>query len=126
MERARAFYKLSFNNISKVVWVVGTGRGRQDGDSITSLPASRTWHTWVPWEDGLGLEQLWSPLAKYLHECSCCANHRMVDINGKSLLLTNQAGITAGKCHALGPFGHCGLILSQRVHGVSALAHLSG
>ena len=62
--------------------------------------------------DGLRLEQLRSPLAKHLPECNCCANHRMVDIIWKSLLLTIPAEITAGKSCAVGPLGHCGLTLS--------------
>lgn len=42
MERARALYKLSFNNMSKVVWVVGTDSGRQMlmGGMVTGLPSS--------------------------------------------------------------------------------------
>lgn len=59
MERARDFRKLSFNSITKGVWVVGTGSRRQMPMGRTlagllSLLAFRTWHVWALLETDWG------------------------------------------------------------------------
>lgn len=68
------------------------------GRTVAGSPSSvlsRAWHTWhTLWV--MELEQLKSPLAKYLQECNSCAPHRMLAISGKSLSLAIQAGIAAG------------------------------
>lgn len=54
MERARASYKLSFHNISRVVWVVGTGGRRQDGDRMAKLASVQGLAHVGSMGDGLG------------------------------------------------------------------------